>query len=153
MTRSWNRNSCVSTFSPNRHRYALVDPGVDSAGGSPPPSRTDSLDDARPAGRPPGQPTGSMPSPALLGHGRGSRVGKGRHRCPPTVPGWQGPDDVCRNGFSGVKLEEEVCVITFSFLFIEPLFFLVELLVLIAMILFSLRDVDGLCYLLDLIAR
>ena len=72
---------------------------------------------------------------------------------PPQRLAGEGPTRFAEMGFQGVKLEEEVCVITFSFLFIEPLFFLVELLVLIAMILFSLRDVDGLCYLLDLIAR
>ena len=94
---------------PNQHRYTLVDPGANSAGNSPPPSRTDSPGYARPAGRPPGQRTGSMPSPALPPDTEG--FGGASQAPPPQRPAAKGPTTFAEMGIQGVKLEEKECVI------------------------------------------
>ena len=97
---------------PNQHRYTLVDPGANSAGVSPPPSRTDSPGYARPAGRAPGQRTGSMPSPALPPDMEGpGGQGQGASQPPPQRPAAKGPTTFAEMGIQGVKLEEKECVI------------------------------------------
>ena len=93
---------------PNQHRYTLVDPGANSAGVSPPPSRMDSPGYARPAGRAPGQRTGSMPSPGLPPHMEGPGASQPP---PPQRPAAKGPTTFAEMGIQGVKLEEKVCVI------------------------------------------
>ena len=93
---------------PNQHRYTLVDPGANSAGVSPPPSRTDLPGYARPAGRAPGQRTGSMPSPALPPDMEGLGVSQPP---PPQRPAAKGPTTFAEMGIQGVKLEEKECVI------------------------------------------
>ncbi|KAF8843893.1 HCP-like protein [Paxillus ammoniavirescens] len=84
---------------PNQHRYTLVDPGSGSntAGSSPPPSRTESPGYARPAGRPPGQRTGS--------------AGPGGISSPMPPQPAKGPTTFAEMGIQGVKLEEKECII------------------------------------------
>ena len=94
---------------PNQHRYTLVDPGSGSAGGSPPPSRTDSPSYARPAGRPPGQRGGSMPSPAMPPDAD-SPPGPGLGVSSPSQRS-KGPTTFAEMGIQGVRLEEKECVI------------------------------------------
>ena len=92
----------------NQYRYMLVNLSANSAGGLPPPSRTDSLSYARLAGRPPGQCMGSMPSPALP-PGRPDMEGASQPL--PQRPAAKGLKMFAEMGIQGVKLEEKECMI------------------------------------------
>jgi hypothetical protein len=79
---------------PNQHRYALVDPGANSTGVSPPPSRTESPSCARSTY---GEYTLACAASGRARHGRAWGITAGAA----ITCSWQGPDDVCRDGYSG----------------------------------------------------
>lgn len=95
----------------NQHRYTLVDPGSNSAGGASPPLKTDSPSYARPAGRPPVQRAGSVPSPVTAQGGPQDVDINGPQQPPPARSSGKGPTTFAEMGIQGVKLEEKECVI------------------------------------------
>jgi hypothetical protein len=99
----------------NQHRYTLVDPGSGSntAGSSPPPSRTESPGYARPAGRPPGQRAGSAGPggiPSMPPQAGPQDMDDGP-RPAPARSSAKGPTTFAEMGIQGVKLEEKECII------------------------------------------